>query len=202
MLQRYIDLCARRIVVSGPPGSMRARDERSLTELDRRVYKENATAAYPSPLQHVNPAEALDSRFHPTHRSPRESEEVNMKIQAIVVRGLALGALIGVLVAASGSHADSSQGLCNALIAQALGTGIQVALKGPSEEQCAEIGAALGASLEPPCLNLVLDTELGILKASNGPTGELSNLGTLICTSLDECGFTPLPFGLCPGFPG
>lgn len=131
-----------------------------------------------------------------------ESEEVNMKIHALVVRGLAVGALAGVLFAASESRADPTQGLCNTLIAQALGTGIQVAIKGPTEEQCAEIGAALAAALQPPCLDLVLNNELGILKAANSPTGELSQLGTLICTSLDECGFTPLPFGLCPGFPG
>jgi hypothetical protein len=124
-----------------------------------------------------------------------------MKIHFIVLRGLAVGVLAGVLFVAAGSRADSTQGLCNALIAQALGTGIQVATKGPTAEQCAEIGTALGASLAPPCLDLVLANELGVLKASNSPTGELSNLGTLICTALDECGFTPLPFGLCPGFP-
>lgn len=125
-----------------------------------------------------------------------------MKIHAIIVRGLAVGALAGVLLAAPETRADPTQGLCNALIAQALGTGIQVATRGPTPEQCAEIGAALGAALEPPCLDLVLANELGILKAASAPTGELSPLGTLICTSLDECGFTPLPFGLCPGFPG
>lgn len=123
-----------------------------------------------------------------------------MKLHGIVVSGLAVGALAGVLFAASESRADPTQGLCNALIAQALGTGIQVANKGPTEEQCAEIGAALGAGLQPPCLEHVLANELGLLKAASAPTGELSNLGTLICTALAECEFTPLPFGLCPGF--
>jgi hypothetical protein len=123
-----------------------------------------------------------------------------MKIHGIVVRGLVVGVLATVFFAAQ-SRADPTQGLCNALIAQALGTGIQVANKGPSVEQCTEIGSALGAALSPPCLDLVLANELGVLKASNGPKGGLSNLGTLICTGLDECGFTPLPFGFCPGFP-
>jgi len=123
-----------------------------------------------------------------------------MKIHAVIVRVLAVGVLAGAPFAASQGRADPAQGLCNALIAQALGTGIQVATKGPTEGQCAEIGAALAAALEPPCLNLVLNNELGILKAASAPTGELSNLGTLICTGLDECGFTPLPFGFCPGF--
>jgi hypothetical protein len=123
-----------------------------------------------------------------------------MKIRAIVVRGFVVGAL-GVILFAAQGRADPTQGLCNALIAQALGTGIQVANQGPTPEQCAEIGAALGAALTPPCLDLVLNTELGLLKASNAPEGGLSNLGTLICTGLDDCGFTPLPFGFCPGFP-
>jgi len=123
-----------------------------------------------------------------------------MKIHAIAVRGLVVGVLGGALFAASGSRADPIQGFCNALIAQALGTGLQVANKGPTPEQCTEIGVALGASLEPPCLDLVVNNELGLLKAASAPTGELSNLGTEICTGLAECGFTPLPFGICPGF--
>jgi hypothetical protein len=123
-----------------------------------------------------------------------------MKIHAIVVRVLAVGVLAGVPFAASQSRADPSQGLCNAVIAQALGAAARVATQGPTEARCTAIGAALAASLEAPCLDLILDTELGILKASNAPTGELSNLGTLICTGLGACGFTPLPFGLCPGF--
>ena len=118
-----------------------------------------------------------------------------MKIHGIVV--CVMGAA---LFLAAPSRADSTQGLCNALVAQALGTGIQVANQGPTAEQCTAIESALGASLAPPCLDLVINQELGILKASNSPTGELSNLGVRICSALSECGFTPLPFDLCPGF--
>jgi hypothetical protein len=125
---------------------------------------------------------------------------VNVKIHATVVRVLVVGVLAGVPFAALRSRADPSQGLCNAVIAQALGAAAQVATQGPTEARCTAIGAALAASLAAPCLDLILDTELGIIKASNTSTGELSNLGTLICTGLSECGFTPLPFGLCPGF--
>jgi hypothetical protein len=123
-----------------------------------------------------------------------------LEIHRIVVRVLVLGTVGAALCSAAPSRADPTQGLCNALIAQALGTANQVANRGPTAEQCAEIGAALGASLAPPCLDLVLANELGILKAGSAPSGELSNLGVRICTALGECGFTPLPFGLCPGF--
>jgi hypothetical protein len=171
-----------------------------LTELDRRVYNGNATAALVLPFK--TPILPKQWTLGSTTSSAllQRAKRVNMKIHAIVVPVLAVGVLAGVPLAASQSRADPSQGLCNAVIAQALGTAVQVATRGPTEAQCTEIGAALAASLEAPCLDLILDTELGIIKASNAPTGELSNLGTLICTSLDACGFTPLPFGLCPGF--
>jgi hypothetical protein len=123
-----------------------------------------------------------------------------MKVRAVVARVLAVGILAGLPYVAAASRADPTQGLCNALIAQALGTGLQVANDGPSFEQCTEIGLALGASLEPPCVDLVLNNALGLLIAANHPSGALSPLGTNICTSLAACGFTPLPFGLCPGF--
>ena len=123
-----------------------------------------------------------------------------MEIHRIVIRAFAIGMLGGVLLSAAPGRADPTQGLCNALIARAMGTANQVSNRGPTAEQCAEIGSALGASLAPPCLDLVLASEVGILKAANAPSGDLSNLGVRICTALDECGFTPLPFGLCPGF--
>ena len=123
-----------------------------------------------------------------------------MEIHRIVVRGLVVGMLGAALFAAAPGRADPTQGLCNSLIAQALGTGMQIGNQGPTVEQCADIGSALAASLAPPCLDLVLANELGILKAAGGPSGELSSLGVRICTALDACGFTPLPFGLCPGF--
>lgn len=124
-----------------------------------------------------------------------------MNSHRFVVRGFALGALGAVLLAPAMSGADPTQGLCNAVVAQALGTGIQVANKGPTAERCTEIGSALMAALTPPCLDLTLANEFGVLKAASAPKGGLSNLGTLICTGLDRCEFTPLPFGFCPGFP-
>jgi hypothetical protein len=123
-----------------------------------------------------------------------------LKIHRIVVRGLVLGLFGAALFSAAPGRADPTQGLCNSLIAQALGTAMQVSNHGPTVEQCADIGSALAASLAPPCLDLVLANEVGILKAASAPNGEIAKLGVRICTALAECGFTPLPFGLCPGF--
>ena len=123
-----------------------------------------------------------------------------MKIHRIVVRGLAVATLGAAVFSAVPGRADPAQGLCNSLIAQALGAAMRVSNQGPTVNECADIGSALAASLAPPCLDLVLANEVGILKAAGAPNGELSNLGVRICTALGECGFTPLPFGLCPGF--
>jgi hypothetical protein len=118
----------------------------------------------------------------------------------IVIRASVIGVLGAALFSATPGRADPAQGLCNSLITQALGAAMQVANQGPTVEQCGEIGSALAASLAQPCLDLILNSQLGIIRAANSPNGELSNLGIRICTSLAECGFTPLPFGVCPGF--
>jgi hypothetical protein len=131
----------------------------------------------------------------------------DMRTNRTLVRFVVPGLLSsGILLAAAGVQANPAQGLCNALVAQALGTGLQVATQGATAEQCAEIGQALAGAIQEPCLSLVANGELlGIVSsASSFPDGSLSPLGTNICTALDECGFVPilhqaLP-GTCPGF--
>ncbi len=119
-------------------------------------------------------------------------------------RIVAAGVLSGFIFAATGSQADPTQGLCNALVAQALGAGLQVANSGPTVEQCTEIGQALGAVIQEPCLSLLVNGELlGIVSsASTMRDGSASPLGTKICTGLQECGFLPIPNlpQFCPGF--
>jgi hypothetical protein len=121
------------------------------------------------------------------------------RIRSLLAPGLVLS---GLLLAASGVRADPTQGLCNAVVAQALGTGLQVARSGASAEQCAEIGTALAAVIEEPCLGLVANGELlGIVSsASNAPDGSLSPLGSNICSALGACGFVPLLQSVLPGF--
>lgn len=130
-----------------------------------------------------------------------------MRSKYTVVR-LAASVLVssGIALAAAGVRADPAQGLCNALVARALGTGLQVANQGATAEQCSEIGQALAGAVQEPCRTLIANGELlGIVSsASNAPDGTLSNLGTSICTALDACGFIPLlqvalP-ATCPGF--
>ena len=119
------------------------------------------------------------------------------------VRGwVVFGVLAGFVFAASAGRADPTAGLCNSIAAQALGNGLQVANQGPTFEQCTEIGIALQAVFSPPCLDELLAGKLGILNvAGNAPfKGEISPLGTKICTGLDLCGFLPLGGGFCPGF--
>jgi len=131
----------------------------------------------------------------------------DMHTKKALVRLVVPGLLVsGILLAATGVRADPAQGLCNALVAQSLGTGLQVAKQGATAEQCAEIGQALAGAVQEPCLSLIANAELlGIVSsASNAPDGTLSPLGTNICTGLAACGFIPvlqsvLP-GFCPGF--
>ena len=127
-----------------------------------------------------------------------------MKRNATLGRRIVVaGVLSGFLFAATGSWADPTQGLCNSLVAQALGAGLQVAKNGPSVEQCTAIGQALGAVIVEPCVSLLVGGELlGIVSsASTKHDGSISPIGTKICTGLQNCGFLPLPLpGFCPGF--
>jgi hypothetical protein len=124
-----------------------------------------------------------------------------MKKQNRIVRGWVVVCVLGgFLFSASAGRADPTLGLCNAITAQVLGTGLQVANQGFDLDQCAEIGTALAAVLSPPCLELYLADELPLASiAPFPPSGRgWSPLGIKICTGLHECGFAPAP-GVCEG---
>jgi hypothetical protein len=126
-----------------------------------------------------------------------------MKKQNRIVRGWVVVCVLGgFLFSASAGRADPTQGLCNAIIGQALGSGLQVANQGPTPDQCTAIGTALFAVVSPPCDDLFFAGELPLSDiASFLPSGELSPLGTKICSGLEQCGFLdPGVPGVCVGF--
>jgi len=121
-------------------------------------------------------------------------------------RWLLVSVVVALGFAAGPAWSDPTAGLCNAVVAQALGVGLQVANKGATFEKCTEIGVALEGFLTPTCLEKFLAGEIGLANvAANAPVGEggPSPLGIKICTGLESCGFLPIPGledDLCPGF--
>ena len=114
------------------------------------------------------------------------------------------------ILGSSDARAANTGGLCNSIIASALGPAQQfVNGVGDPVEQCTEVGDALSAFLTTPgCFDALLAGELRGLAApavfySGGQkAGEFKPVGSTICGALCGCGFFPfLPPGVCPGFP-
>jgi hypothetical protein len=107
-------------------------------------------------------------------------------------------------------RADETGGVCNSIIAGALGSAQQfVTGVGDPVQQCTEVGEALTEFVTTPgCLDALQSGELPGLGGPasvqpNGPNaGAFTPLGETICGALCGCGFFPaLPPGVCGGFP-
>jgi hypothetical protein len=110
----------------------------------------------------------------------------------------------------SDARADDTRGLCNAIIANALGAGQQfVNGVGDPAQQCMEVGAALSDFLETEgCFDAFLAGEVrglagpAIAHSGGQKAGELKQVGNAICGAICGCGFFPLlPPQICPTFP-
>jgi len=125
-------------------------------------------------------------------------------------KSIALFAFALILVGgSSGARAENTGGLCNSIVAGALGPAQQfVNGVGDPVQQCTEVGEALSDFLTTPgCLEAQLSGEVRGLggPASAQPAGPdagaLKPIGETICGAICGCGFFPaLPPGICAGF--
>ena len=116
-----------------------------------------------------------------------------------------------ILVAGSpDARADNTGGLCNSIVANALGPAQQfVNGIGDPVEQCTEVGEALLAFLTTPgCFEAYLAGEVqgltgpAVLHSQGQKAGQYKPVGTTICGALCGCGFFPaLPPQICANFP-
>jgi hypothetical protein len=129
------------------------------------------------------------------------------KIVSVAVVASAL-ILVG---GASSAGADNTRGVCNSIVAQALGPALQfVNGVGDPVQQCTEIGDALVTFvMTEGCIEAFVAGELrGIGGPANVYTqgqkaGQLKPVGEAICGSLCGCDLLPgaQMFGICPDFP-
>ena len=114
------------------------------------------------------------------------------------------------MLGGSDARADNTGGLCNSIIANALGPAQQfVNGVGDPVEQCTEVGAALTEFGDTPgCLEALLTGEVqgltgpAVFYSHGQKAGDYKQVGSAICLAICGCGFFPLlPEGVCPGTP-